>query len=157
MYLFQFWFLWCVCPAVGLLGHSAKSLQSCPTLRPHRWQPTRLPCGWDSPGKNTGVGSHFLLQCMKVKSESEFAQSCPTLSDTMDCSPPAFSVHGIFQARVLEWGAIVFSVLGHMAVQFPVFQGISTLFSRVAVLVYIPTNSVRGFHFLHTVLSICCL
>ena len=79
------------------------------SLRPHRWQPTRLPHPWDSPGKNTGVGCHFLLQCMKVKSESEVAQSCPTLSDPMDCRPPASSVHGIFQARVLEWGAIAFS------------------------------------------------
>ena len=70
--------------------------------RPHRRQPTRLPCPWDSPGKNTGVGCHFLLQCMKVKSESEVAQLCPTLSDTMDCSLPGSSVHGIFQARVLE-------------------------------------------------------
>ena len=76
---------------------------------PHRRQPTRLPCPWDSPGKNTGVSCHFLLQCMKVKSESEVAQSCPTLSDPMDCSPPGSSVHGIFQARVLEGGAIAFS------------------------------------------------
>ena len=75
---------------------------------PHRRQPTRLPCPWDSPGKNTGVGCHFLLQCMKVKSESEVAQSCPTLSDPMDCSPPGSSIHGIFQARVLEWGATHF-------------------------------------------------
>ena len=77
------------------------------SVRPQRRQPTRLPCPWDSPGKNTGVGCHFLLQCMKAKSESEVAQSCPTLSDPMDCSPPGSSVHGIFQARVLEWGAIV--------------------------------------------------
>ena len=77
------------------------------SVRPHRWQPTRLP--WDSPGKNTGVGCHSLLQCMKEKSESEDVQSCPTLSDPMDCSPPGSSVHGIFQARVLEWGAIAFS------------------------------------------------
>ena len=76
----------------------------------HRWQPTRLPRPWDSPGKNTGVGCHFLLQCMKVKSESEVAQSCPTLRDPMDCSPPGSSAHGIFQARVLEWGAIAFSM-----------------------------------------------
>ena len=76
---------------------------------PHRWQPTRLSCPWGSPGKNTGVGCYFLLQCMKVKSESEVAQSCPTLSDPMDCSPPGSSIHGIFQARVLEWGAIAFS------------------------------------------------
>ena len=71
--------------------------------------PSRLPHPWDSSGKNTGVGCHFLLQCMKVKSESEVAQSCPTLSDPMDCNPPGSSVHGIFQGRVLEWGAIAFS------------------------------------------------
>ena len=76
---------------------------------PHRWQPTRLPRPWDFPGKNTGVGCHFLLQCRKVKSESEVSQSCLTLSDPMDCSPPDSSIHGIFQARVLEWGAIAFS------------------------------------------------
>ena len=70
---------------------------------PCRWQPTRLPHPWDSPGKNTGVGCHFLLQCMKVKSESEVAQ-CLTLCDPIDCSPPGSSIHGIFQARVLEWG-----------------------------------------------------
>ena len=80
------------------------------SMRPHRWQPTRLPHPWDSPGKNTGVGCHFLLQCMKVKSESEVAQSCPTLSDPMDCSLPGSSLHGIFQARVLEWGAIAVSL-----------------------------------------------
>ena len=79
------------------------------SVRPHRRQPTRLPRPWDSPGKNTGVGCHFLLQCMKVKSESEVAQSCLTLSDPMDCSPPGSSVPGIFQARVLEWGAMAFS------------------------------------------------
>ena len=76
------------------------------SVRPHRWQLIRLPRPWDSPGKNTGVGCHFLLQCMKVKSESEVAQSCPTLCDPMDYSPPGSSVHGILQARVLEWGAI---------------------------------------------------
>ena len=91
-----------------LTAAAAKSLQSCLTLQPHRWQPTRLPHPWDSPGKNTGVGCHFLLQCMKVKSESEVSQSCPTLRDPMDCSLPGSSVHGIFQARV-EWGAIAFS------------------------------------------------
>ena len=80
------------------------------SVRPHRWQPTRLPCPWDSPGKNTGVGCHFLLQCIKVKSESEGAQSCPTFRDPMDCSLPGSPVHGIFQARVLEWGAIAFSI-----------------------------------------------
>ena len=81
----------------------------CNSVQPHRRKPTRLPRPWDSPGKNTGVGCHFLLQCMKVKSEREVAQSCPTLSDPMDCSLPACSIHGIFQARVLEWGAIAFS------------------------------------------------
>ena len=78
-------------------------------MRLHRRQPTRLPCPWDSPGKNTGVGCHFLLQCRKVKSESEVSQLCPTLSDPMDCSLPGSSIYGIFQARVLEWGAIAFS------------------------------------------------
>ena len=75
------------------------------SVRPQRRQPTRLPCPWDSPSKNTGVGCHFLLQCMKMKSESEVAQSCLTLHNPMDCSLPGSSVHGIFQARVLEWVA----------------------------------------------------
>ena len=78
-------------------------------MRPHRWQPTRLPHPWVSPGENTGVGCHFLFQCMKVKSQSEVTESCPILSNLMDCSLPGSSVHGIFQARVLEWGAIAFS------------------------------------------------
>ena len=78
-------------------------------MQPHRRQPTRLPHPWDSPGKNNGVGCHFLLQCMKVKSLSEVAQSYLTLSDPMDCSLPGSSIHGIFQATVLEWGAIAFS------------------------------------------------
>ena len=89
-----------------LLSHFSR-VQLCET--PHRWQPTRLPRPWDSPGKNTGVGCHFLLQCMKVKSESKVAQSYPTLRDPMDCSLPGSSVRGIFQARVVEWGAIAFS------------------------------------------------
>ena len=84
-------------------------LQSCPTLQSHRQQPTRLPHSWDSPGKNNRVGRHFLLQCMKVKSESEVAQLCPTVRDPMDCSLPGSSIHGIFQARVVEWVAIAFS------------------------------------------------
>ena len=99
----QLLFIWAAAAA------AAKSFQSCLTLcDPHRWQPTRLPRPWDSPGKNTGLGCHFLLQCMKVKSESEAAQSCLTPSDPMDCSLPGSSVHGIFQARVLEWVAIAF-------------------------------------------------
>ena len=79
------------------------------SVQSHRRQPTRLPHPWDSQGKNTGVCCHFLLQCMKVKSQSEVTQSCPTLSDPMDCSPPGSSVHGIFQASVLKWVAIAFS------------------------------------------------
>ena len=82
-------------------------------VRPQRRQPTRLPRPWDSPGKNTGVGCHFLLHCMKVKSEREVSQLCPTLSDPMDCSLPGSSIHGICQARVLEWVAVAFSeILG---------------------------------------------
>ena len=77
------------------------------SVRPHRRQPTWLSRPWNSLGKNTGVGCHFLLQCIKVKSESEVARSTP--SDPMDCSLPGSSVHGIFQGRVLEWGATVFS------------------------------------------------
>ena len=73
------------------------------SVPPQRRQPTRLPRPWDFPGKNTRVGCHFLLQCMKGRSESEVTQSCPTLIDPMDCSLPGSSVHGIFQARVLEW------------------------------------------------------
>ena len=90
----------CCCQVASVMSDS---------VRPHRQQPARLPRPWDSPGKNTRVGCHFLLQCRKVKSESEVAQSCPTLSDPTDCSLLGSSVHGIFQARVLEWGAIAFS------------------------------------------------
>ena len=93
----------CCCQVTSVVSNS---------VRPQRQQPTRLPHPWDSPGKNTGVGCHFLLQCMKVKSESEVAQSSPTLSDSVDCSPPGSSIHGTLQARVLEWGTIAFSALG---------------------------------------------
>ena len=81
------------------------------SVQPHGLQPTRLLRPWDSPGKSTGVGCHFLLQCMKVESDSEVTQSCLTLSDPMDCSLPGSSIHGIFWATVLEWGAIAFSLL----------------------------------------------
>ena len=85
MYMYG-WSLLCSLETITtlLVGYAAaaKSLQSRPTVQPHRWQPTRLPHPWDSPGKNTGVGYHFLLQCIKVKSESEVAQSCLTL-----CAP----------------------------------------------------------------------
>ena len=76
------------------------------SVPPYRRQPTRLRRPWVSPCKNTGVGCHFLLQRGKVKSESEVSESCLTLSDPMDCSLPGFYVHGIFQARILEWVAI---------------------------------------------------
>ena len=95
---------------VFIAAAAAKSLTSVvsDSVRLQRQQPTRLPCPWDSPGKNTGVGCHFLLQCIKVKSESEVPQLCPTSSNPRDCSLPGSSVHGICQARVLEWGAIAF-------------------------------------------------
>ena len=96
------------CPLLLLLlSHSVMS----DSVRPHRQQPTRLRHPWDSSGKNTGEGCHFLLQSMKVKSQSEIAQSCPTLSNPIDCSLPGSSIHGIFQARVLEWSAITFSAI----------------------------------------------
>ena len=88
---------YCCCEVASVVSDS---------VRPHKRQPTRLPRPWDSPGENTGVGCHFLLQCMKVKSEREVAQSYPTLHDPMDCSPTGSSIHGVFQARVLEWGAV---------------------------------------------------
>ena len=97
-----------MCLAAAAAATAVASVVS-DSVRPHRRQPIRLPLPWDSSGKNTGVGCHFLLQCMKVKSESEVAQLCLTLSNLMDCSPPGSSVHGIFQARVLEWVAIAFS------------------------------------------------
>ena len=109
---------WSGVPSTSPVKHLAAAAAAAPavasvvsnSVRPRRWQPTRLPRPRDSQGKNTGVGCHFLLQCMKVKSESEVAQSCPTLCNPMDHSLPGSSVHGIFQARVLEWGAIAFSI-----------------------------------------------
>ena len=100
------------------------------SVRPHRRPPTRLRCPWDSPGKNTGVGCHFLLQCTKVKSESEVTQSCPTLSNSMGWSLPGSSVHGSFQARVLEWGAIAFSVTQTGNMQPEALHGPHELFQR---------------------------
>ena len=110
----KIWYCSCsiVQPVMTAAAVAAKSLQSCPTLcNPRDSSPNRLLCPWDSPGKNTGVGCHFLLQCMKVKSENEVAQSCPTLRDPMDCSLPGSSVYGIPQARVLELVAIAFSTV----------------------------------------------
>ena len=126
--------------AAAAAAAAAKSLQSCPTLRPQRRQPTRLRSPWDSLGKITGVGCHFLLQCMKVKSESEVAQSCPTPSDPTDCSLPGSSIHGIFQARVLEWGAIAFSIFmvrkekNKMFLRLTIFDPSSFSASRLSVL-----------------------
>ena len=98
------WSTWLICICYCCLVASVVS----DSVRPQRRQPTRLPHPWDSPGKNTGVGCHFLPQCMKVKSEREVTQLCPTLHEPVDCSLPGSTIHGIFQARVLEWGAIAF-------------------------------------------------
>ena len=95
--IFFFFLFWHCCQVASVVSNS---------VRPHRRQPTRLPRPWDSPGKNTGVGCHFLLQCIKVESESEVTQLCLTLSDPMDCSPPGSSIHGIF------WATIAFSLFG---------------------------------------------
>ena len=118
------------------------------SVRPHRWQPTRLPHPWDSPGKNIRVGCHFILQCMKVKRESEIAQSCLTLSDPIDCSLPGSSIHGIFKARVLEWGAIAFSKRMSSRYQFNSFRDLNTVSCRY-ILNIIYTWS------LHFSLSLC--
>ena len=100
------------------------------SVQPHKQQPTRLPHPWDSPGKNTGVGCHFLLQCIKVKSQSEVVQSCLTLTDLMDCSLPGSSIHGIFQARELELGAIAFSYTVHGILQARILEWVAIPFSR---------------------------
>ena len=111
------------------------------SVRPQRRQPTRLLYPWDSPGKNTGVGCHFLLQCMKVKSESQVAQSCPTLSDPMDCSLPGFSIHGIFQARVLEWGAIAFRCLEKATIIHDLFQKPCNFSPSDSLMIHLSTQS----------------
>ena len=96
------------------------------SVRSHRWQPTMVPRPCVSPGKNTRLDCHFLLQCMKVKSESKVAQSCPTPSDPMDCSLPGSSAHGIFQARVLEWVALPSP---HLCVTLPIFPVPNSIFN----------------------------
>ena len=115
-------------------------------MRPNGRQPTRLPRPWDSPGKNTGVGCHFLLQCMKVKRESEVAQSRPTLRDPMDCSPPGSSVHGIPQARGLEW------VPSHIVISQVYFYG-----SLFLLLAQVFSQSLCLFTHLLFILSLICL
>ena len=118
------------------------------SVRPNRQQPTRFHCPWDSPGKNTGVGCHFLLQFMKVKSESEVAQSCLTLSDPMDCSLPGSSVHGIFQARVLAQGAIAFSALSLNIWQIKAVQLYFLLLTTRGILrCIVPTSPQNCFQF----------
>ena len=120
-----------LCIGILLLLLSHFSLSD--SVRPHRQQPTRLPHPWNSPGKNTGVGCHFLLQCKKVKSESEVSQSCLTLSDPMDCSLPGSSIHGIFQARVLEWSAIAFSAFYWRTIQKALMEEAFVLFLKCKI------------------------
>ena len=119
------------------------------SMRPHRRQPTRLHRPWDSPGKITGVGCHFLLHCMKVKSESEVALSCLTLCDPMDCSLPGSSIHGIFQARVLEWVAIAFSegCLQNLT-NYTLLHGMNALHLRTSTLIQFrgPEDEMVGWH-----------
>ena len=110
-------------------------------MQPQRQQPTRLPRPWDSPGKNTGVGCRFLLQCVKVKTESEVAQSCPTLCDPMDCRLPGSSIHGIFQARVLEWGAIAFCIGRFISLCLPLSRA-----PQVVLVVKNPPANANGFN-----------
>ena len=116
-------------------------------MRPHGLQSTRLLCPWDSPGKNTGVGCHFLLQCMKVESESEVAQSCLIISNPMDCSLPGSSIHGIFRATVLEWGAIAFSWILYSnenkwtVITSPLFHSIGTAKYISCVTTYTEVNN----------------
>ena len=114
------------------------------SMLPHGLQPTRLLRPWDSPGKSTGVGCHFLLQCMKVKSESEVTQSCPTLSNNMDCSLPGSSVHGIFQARVLEWGATAFS---KAQLKYPLWENFFFFLIRQSPLYPISESLLQAIHF----------
>ena len=121
------------------------------SVQPHRQQPTRLPHPLDSPGKNTGVGCHFLLQCMKVKSESEVAQSCPTLSDPMDCSLPGSSIHGISQARLLEWGAIALSQGAKIKVQTN-----TPFFWRLQGKIFFLASRGNRHYFIHNSFFYCC-
>ena len=143
-------------PSLCHAAAATKLFQSCPTLCDpigSRRQPTRLPRPWDSPSKNTGVGCHFLLQCMKVKSEREVAQLCPTLHDPMDCSLPGSSVHGIFQASELEWGAIAimsnsFETPWTVAHQAPLSMGFPRQEHWSGVPLPSPPNLIVSFNFI---------
>ena len=117
----------------------AKSLQSCPTLCDPRGQPTRLPRPWDSPGKNTGVGCHFLLQCMKVKSESEVTQSCPTLCDPTDCSLPGSSIHGFSRQEYWSGVPLPSPLNTHNLTQNLAKNALSSWFEQEVPFVYAPT------------------
>ena len=124
------------------------------SVRPHRQPPTRLPRPWDSPGKNTGVGCHFLLQCRKMKSESEVTWSYTTLRDPMDYSPPGSSVHGIFQARVLECGAIAYS---NFSLWSPLILSLTSPLLPNIFLVRCSDNLSLMQNYLWDTQSICCL
>ena len=133
------------------------------SVRPHRRKPTRLPRPWDSPGKNTGVGCHFLLQCMKVKSEKKVAQSCPTLSDPMDYSLPGSSIHGIFQALSTGVGChcLLCSLTGKpflFSISLIIFKSSSlqrrwflfpSNFQCLTLVPYSGVTSIKLIHFLH--------
>ena len=125
------------------------------SVRPHRRQPTRLPCPRDSPGKNTGVGRHFLLQCMKVKSESEVTQSCLTPSDPMDCSPPGSSVHGIFQARVLGLFIAFFKCIVSKNIRYSQMMGDAGLWDTVSFTRWDTSTDGGKCHYYHYHVSRC--
>ena len=121
----------CCCQVASVVSDS---------VRLHRRQPTRLCRSWDSPGKNTGVGCHFLLQCMKVKNESEVAQSCLTLSDPIDCSLPGSSIHGIFQARVLEY-KVFFQAIWYISIKSSILSMLFRYFLSFLFIVFILLNA----------------
>ena len=123
------------------------------SVRPRRRQPTRLPRPWDSPGKNTGVGCHFLLQRRKVKSEREVAQSCPTLSNPMDCSLPGSSVQWDFPGKSTGVGCHCLTSLGQCKVVFPTLwkrlytlspPGVAPAFGAINALVYYSSNIITS-------------
>ena len=135
---------YCCCQVTSVVSDS---------VRPHRRQPTRLPYPCNSPGKNTGVGCHFLLQCMKLKSESEVAQPCPTLRDPMDCSPPGSSVHGIFQARVLASHFITTEPPGKPRYSSVICVILCRVYMPIPISRFIPPPSSPWFPYIHSLES----